>query len=191
MSFVVMTTWKFIQSEYFGEILASRINKTISKKTDFDLSFTHLEIDMFPPATFLKNVRLKNKNRNTSELRLDVNAGSLSLSFSLSNFFSNKLEVDRVGLEDANVVISGLSKNTSSSSEIRYQEIFPLVKNILTNTLPVRIGGVHLKRTNVESEFATGYFENLDATLYKRVLETREAQEQRRATTLSPTKIPY
>jgi translocation and assembly module TamB len=167
-----MSAWRFIQSEYFGEILAARINKTISNETDFDLTFTHLEIDMFPPATFLKNVSFKNKSSKSSKLKLDVTAGSISLGFGLSNFFSNKLSIDRVGLEDANVLIEGISQTQTSGPALKYQDIFPKIKKALTNSLPVRIGGVHLKRTYVESKFATGYFENLDATLYKKVLET-------------------
>lgn len=172
MSFIVMATWKFIQSEYFGEVLASRVNQTISKKTNFDISFSHLEIDMFPPATYLKNVKLKNKD--IENYVLDISAGSLSLSFGLSDFFSSKLSVDQIGLEDANVVIKGmLDISKSEKSEFLYSDIFPLIKETLTNSLPVKIGGVHLKRSYVESEFASGYFEVLDATLYRKVLETK------------------
>ena len=172
MSIVVSSTWKFIQSEYFGNLLAERINKTISRKTDFDLAFSNIEIDMFPPATFLKNVKLSNLKRSKNTLKIDLDAGRLSLNFGLSNFFSSKLSVDRIGLEDGRLRIYGLDRDKGNEKPVSYQEIFPLVQNVLSNSLPIKVGGVQLKRTFVESEIATGYFENLNTTLYKKVLET-------------------
>ena len=173
MSFVVMVTWKFIQSEYFGNVLAAKINSTISKKTNFDISFSHLEIDMFPPATYLKNVKLKNKN--IKNYVLDISAGSLSLTFGLSDFFGNKLSVDQIGLEDANVVVKGMldsKSNDFGNKDLQYSEIFPLIKKTFTKSLPIKINRVHFKRSYVETELARGYFEILDLSLYKKVLET-------------------
>ncbi len=170
MSFFVMATWSFIQSEYFGKILAKEVNETISSQTDFDITFSHIEIEMFPPTTSLKNVKARNKERSVYEI--DIVAGGLSLAFGISDFFSSKLSIDQVGFEDAKINFKLNKPNTNSKDSIEYSSIFPLIKNILTEDLPVSIKGVHLKRSTVYSKLASGYFEYLDATLYKNVLET-------------------
>ncbi|OUR93072.1 hypothetical protein A9Q84_21450 [Halobacteriovorax marinus] len=147
-------------------MLAYRINKTISRQTSFDISFSHIEIDMFPPATYLKNVSIRNR---LASPQIEIEAGSLSLSFGLSDFFSNRFSVQKVGIEDANILIKGIKKK--GQQKIEYNEIFPKLKNILQVALPVKIGGVHIKRSYVESEFITGYFEYCDVIVYKSVLE--------------------
>ncbi len=162
-----MSTWKFVQSEYFGGIIASEINENISSKLDLDLSFSNIEIEIFPPATKLKNVTIKSSRK---EYEFDVTAGSLILTFGISDFFGNKFSIKEIGLVDADIDLNNLLLK-EDNNVIDKQEYFPLIKELFQESLPVKIGGINLERSNISSAFLEGFFKKMSITVYKSVVE--------------------
>ncbi len=162
-----MSAWKFVQSEYFGSIISSEINKNISMKQDVEISFSNIEIDMFPPATRLKNITIVSSSQRH---KFDISAGSLMMGFSLSDFFGNKLSIHKIGLEDAFIDLTELELEENKDPLIP-ENIFPKIKDIFQNDLPIRVGGIILERSSLRSKYLNGNFRKLDIDLYKSVLE--------------------
>ncbi|WP_372654809.1 translocation/assembly module TamB domain-containing protein [Halobacteriovorax sp.] len=162
-----MSAWKFVQSEYFGSIVTREINKNISSKVDVDISFSNVEIDMFPPATRLKNITIVSSNE---KYKFDISAGSLMMSFGLSDFFGRKLSIHKLGLEDAFIDLTEL-KFEESEEKIVPKDLFPKIKDLFQNDLPVRVGGIILERSSLRSDYLNGDFRKLDIDIYKSVLE--------------------
>ncbi|WP_290733609.1 translocation/assembly module TamB domain-containing protein [Halobacteriovorax sp. JY17] len=162
-----MSTWKFVQSEYFGGIIANEINKSISSKLDLDLSFSNIEIEMFPPATKLKNVTIVSSRK---EYEFDIRAGSLILTFGLSDFFGNKFSIKEISLVDADIDLSNLVLK-EEGGVIKEQDYFPFIKELFQENLPFRIGGINLERSNISSSYIEGFFKKMNVTVYKSVVE--------------------
>ncbi|ATH06510.1 hypothetical protein BIY24_00695 [Halobacteriovorax marinus] len=168
-AFLIMSTWRFVQSEYFGSIITKEINKNISKKLDIDLRFSNVEIEMFPPSTKLKNVTILSSRE---DYKVDISAGSLLMSFAISDLFENKFSIDKVGFEDAIIDLSELkTTGGSKSEELKPEELFPLVKDLLYEKLPVKISGILLERTSLKSNYLSGDFKKLDVDIYNSVIE--------------------
>lgn len=162
-----MSTWRFVQSEYFGSIVTNEINKNISNKLDVDLKFSNVEIDMFPPSTRLMNVSISSENK---EYEFDITASSLTLSFGLSDLFGSKFSIKRIGLEDAFIDLSNL-KTKETTGEFKPREIFSNIKTLFQKSLPVRVGGVSLKRSILRSSYLNGDFRELEFDVYNTVVE--------------------
>ena len=162
-----MSAYRFVQSEYFGGIIASEINKTISNKLMLDMSFSNIEIEMFPPSTRLKNVSISSRRKDSE---FDITAGSLVLAFGLSDFFGSKFSIQEVGLVDADIDLTRIVLN-NSEEELSPQKYFPLIRALFKENLPVKIGGINLERSNINSNYINGFFKKLDVDVYKSVIE--------------------
>ena len=125
--------WQFLQSDYFSSSLSEKITKRISKVLQADFEFKKMKIQLFPPATFLQDVKIIGKNKENT---IEINASSFGIYLSLLAPLSNKLAIEKIKIEDGELIIHNTaksSKKTTSSFDI------PLFQKELLGNFPVKM----------------------------------------------------
>ena len=102
--------WQFLQSDYFSSSLSEKITKRISKVLQADFEFKKMKIQFFPPATFLQEVKIIGQNKKRT---IEINASSFGIYLSLLAPLSNKLAIEKIRIEDGELIIHNTTKSIS------------------------------------------------------------------------------
>jgi translocation and assembly module TamB len=113
--------WKFIQSERFAKILIAEVDKKLSLELSAEIDFEKIQLQVFPPATILKNVKFRKEEGDN--FRLSIDAESLILDFGVGSFFTSKFLIEKISIEQGRLVLDQPEFNLSKLiEEMRKEE---------------------------------------------------------------------
>jgi translocation and assembly module TamB len=133
--------WVAVQSEDFARIVSQQITNAVAKNNNTKISFSHLEIGIFPPSTSLKNTKLEYEDENIGKIILE--GSNLEIKFSLLNFMTSNIQLNQLSLVDGYVKYTP-KRQTKLKKDIKSKDIYFIVKDFFQNKLPFEIENVNL-----------------------------------------------
>ena len=160
--FIIGIVWQILQTEQVGSIVSKEISKRISRDFKAKFKFNKIQIQLFPPATILKNVSVL-KEDDEGKKFIEINARSLGIYLGFLDIFSNRPSIDKVRIEDGEL-ITFLNKGSESSLAIKDKKneimkasfLFDKYKNSFLENLPLKLKSVEL--INVETKVNDNFF---------------------------------
>jgi translocation and assembly module TamB len=119
----VAVIWQLIEGKKFAEFLSTKINQKITRYVGFDISFDRMKIKVFPPASVFQNVVVKNKDSSNGLGVLDLKAEQLGIYFDFFDFFSNRLSVRKVLVENGSLNVAEIKQKEQVYKTWNYKNI--------------------------------------------------------------------
>ena len=102
--FVIVTLFfvivEFLQSPKVANLVSEHITKKVLAKKGLDLNFEEVDLRVFPPTTFFRNVSLSMEDKKKG-LRVTLNAKRVGFHFGILDFFSSDFIVSKISIYDA------------------------------------------------------------------------------------------
>ncbi|MCR9205612.1 MAG: hypothetical protein NXH75_13595, partial [Halobacteriovoraceae bacterium] len=153
-----------LQTQWFGQILNERVSNFAQKKAGIELQFDRVEVGVFPLATRLKNLKIRDK-------KVRVNAVSLGLEFGFRDILSNDFSIGNLVLENALVELDVGSSQDEES--IKRSDLFNFYKTKILNQIPFKLRGVELKKSIIKLGKADLDAIDIKASLFQNIVSIK------------------
>ncbi len=155
---LIIGAWQLIQTEMFSSWISKKTNERLVREFGIHANFKSIEIDMFPPATILKDVQISKKIESEG-IDVNVSADGLGVYLGLWDLLSNKISIEKIELNNGQVRVIAPQLDSKNSGNINYEELIKHVKikeifrtfqHYFVRQLPVNFHGAGLKEIDVK-----------------------------------------
>ena len=160
-------TWKFIQSERFGEFLSKELTKFTKRKIGINVSFRNLKLNVIPLGTKFENIEITSTNR-----RINLQAKEVNVTFGFFDLLSNKLSIENFMVESGFIKYRH-SENVEevSNTKIDFEKIFNQVQNLTLKNEKIRLKSVTFNNiTFYENSFGFAKLTQFETRAYNNVI---------------------
>lgn len=161
--FLVASTaalYNYIQSEEFGKVASSKIQKELYKKFKIEAMFKKINIGLFPPSIGVQNISIYQKNEFSAKFE------KAKVSFGLSDMFSQKLSIGKLELNSAVLKI----QKSTTSKEIKLQDIYPIIQHGIANNIKYKLKKILLNNVQIEQGAESVFVNNANVGIYNSII---------------------
>ena len=141
------------------------------------LEFERLDFKLYPPASIVKQVKLKQLTKKESGIQY-VEANQVGIYFNVWDFFSNKITVDKIRVYDAEVVIDSVGnfEDPKNRKKINIEELmmsllsYDEIRAWIDRNLKIKIDQIQLENTFLIIEDKDFEINNLSLTLFENMI---------------------
>jgi len=162
---------QFLQSPMVADLISERISKNILAQEGIDLNFEKVDLRVFPPTTYFRNVSFKKEDKGNG-LKVTLKAKRVGFHFGLLDFFSSKFIVSKISIYDAETKINfKADKKTRPKFDLKdfeigkFQDLYR--KNIISK-LPFTIRQLELDEVVAYVNDKKFLLDKLSLKLFKR-----------------------
>ncbi|MDD0854591.1 translocation/assembly module TamB domain-containing protein [Halobacteriovorax sp. GB3] len=158
-----------LQSEMVGEYLSKQVQKIAQDKADLSLEFKQIGVGFFPPATILKDIKVKKK---LNDGWIDFQSKEVALKFGILDFFKKELSISSFDIYGAEIYGSiPESKESSKREDFKLKNIFQEIRQAIDTKLPVKVSRVYVNKTSVFINDAIIYIDNIELSDFSKSIE--------------------
>jgi translocation and assembly module TamB len=162
--FYILTA-AFVQSNYFGKIFSSQLNRLIQEKSDLEISFDNVKLGLLPLETKVYGVKV---NIETPDLSYNIKLGAVSFELGLWSLLTNDIAIEMLEVDGAEIIILDRRENKDQEKfniDELNQELSGLVDRI-HSLLPIKLENARLVRSYIHYNDNSLFLRKLDLQLY-------------------------
>lgn len=171
MFVAIFVTKKYIESEHFSSLISEKVTLLLQKKSQSDINFKNIEINLFSQKTTLHQVNLSLHMPTKEKISIDLE--KVEFQFGLADYISSKISISKVvfsggGIELPDSLLESSESefkidNLSSLIFTKYQEYLEngpvLIRNILLKDIHIINRNIGLNLKSVEAMLFENYFD--------------------------------
>lgn len=161
ISFLTVSAWEFIQSEFFGNYLTKYVNQYLSKDIKEKIKFEKVEIRVLPPGLSIQKVQVKSTKND--EYSITGFLDELRVNFNLIALSENKLSIKKIKLVGGYLGIDHKIKDQAEELDLKN------IETIIWEKIPENIRDIELKNLDLKSNYIDVYIRRIKSKFYKKI----------------------
>jgi len=155
---------------FLGEKISQELTNRIFSKLDLTVKFEKIEIGLFPPTSYFKNVNVISKEN--ASFKLNITAASLGIEFGFFDLFNKNFTIGKVSIYDAAVKLDTPRDDNAKDFDIKeinkfnFEEFFAFYKKDIYGKIPVRIKWLELEKIDLEIDSKKFFVDNFLLGIY-------------------------
>lgn len=170
---IFSTIFQFLQSPKLASLISEHVNSRVLAREGLRVDFERVDLRIFPPTTYFKNVEIHKKDKDGVELFLK--AKRIGFHFDLVDFFSSKFIISKISIWDAlaKILIKTKSGEAFKLSlkilkEFKIKELQELYVEKIVTKLPFILRKLELDEIDVSLNDQDFLLDRLNFKLFKR-----------------------
>ncbi len=166
---------------FLGEKISEELTNQVFSKLNMVVKFENIEIGLFPPTSYFKNVKVISKEN--APFKLNITASSLGIQFGYLDLFSKNFTIGKISIYDASVKIDTPKDDTDKDFDIKeinkfnFSAFMAFYKKEIYDRMPIRIKGLELEKIDLEIDSKKFFVDNLLVGIYPKRISARGTVE--------------